>query len=230
MKHYWIIGILFFMVSCATHKANKSNEYIYWINSSKVPCDGVGAGSCLKVQKGDTLNNENWQYFYSTIDGFDYQPGYIYKLIVREKKIDKEKVPADASSINFTLVKVIEKIQDMVLRINDIWILKSIKGEGITPSQTNKRGKIPQIEFHIADMKVMGNDGCNNFFGSIKSIDNKNLRFGLLAGTKMACIRTDISDKFNTALIRVSKYKIENLQLILSDEQGNELLMFKKTD
>ncbi len=233
MKNFLIIGILLFMVSCATHKVNKTgktNEYIYWVNSSKVPCEGVGTTNCLRVQKGDTLNIEDWQYFYSSIEEFDYVPGYIYKLIVREEKIDKEKVPADASSIKFTLVKVIEKKQDLRLRINDIWVLLSIEGEAVGQITTNKRHKIPQIEFHIAEMKVMGNDGCNNFFGSIKNIDADKLILSQLAGTKMACIGTDIPDKFNVALNKVARYKIENMQLVLSDDSGKELLLFKKID
>ncbi len=228
-----MLGILFFVVSCATHKANKiskPNEYIYWVNSSKVPCEGVRATNCLKVQKGDTLNNESWQYFYSSIDGFDYVPGYIYKLIVREEKIDKKKVPADASSIKFILVKVIEKRQDVRFRINDIWVLVSIEGETVEQITTNKRHKIPQIEFHIAEMKVMGNDGCNNFFGSIKNIDAENLILSQLAITKMACMGTDIPDKFNVALSKVARYKTENMQLVLSNDSGKELLLFKKID
>ena len=230
MKHYLILGILFIMVSCATHKANKSNEYIYWVNSAKVPCEGVGAMQCLKVQKGDTLDFENWQFFYSSIDGFDYQPGYIYKLVVHEETIAKEKVPADASSIKYTLVKVIEKQQDIRLRINDIWVAQSINGEEIQINTSNSRNKIPQIEFSIADMRVIGNDGCNNFFGTIKNIDTEKLILGPIAGTKMACIGTDIPEKFNAALNQVTKYKIENMQLILSNDSGTELMTFKKVD
>ena len=230
MKHYLILVMLFFMVSCATHKTNKSNEHIYWVNSAKVPCEGVGAMQCLKVQKGDTLNYEKWKLFYPVIDGFDYQPGYIYKLKVREVKTDKENVPADASSIKFKLIKVLEKKQDVRLRINDIWVIESIEGETVDNNSANNRQKTAQIEFHIAHMKVMGNDGCNNFFGSIKNIDAEKLVLSPLAGTKMACIGTDIPDKFNISLSKVSKYKIENLHLILFDDSGNELLNFKKVD
>ena len=230
MKYFLILGMLFFMVSCATHKANKSNEYIYWVNSAKVPCEGVGAMQCLKIQKSDTLNSEEWKLFYSGIDGFDYQPGYIYKLKVREEKIDRKNLPADTSAIKFKLIKVLEKKQDVRLRINDIWVIESIEGETVEKNTTNNRQKTAQIEFHIADMKVMGNDGCNNFFGSIKNIDAKKLVLSALAGTKMACIGTDIPDKFNVALRKASKYKIENLHLILFDDSVNELLNFKKVD
>lgn len=220
--------MMIFMVSCATQKANKFNEYIYWVNSSKVPCDEVSDMQCLKVQKGDTLNYKNWQYFHSSIEGFDYQPGYIYKLIVHEEKI--EKVSADTSSIKFTLAKILEKQQDARLRINDIWIVESIDDEKIQINSTNKRQKIPQIEFDISEMKVIGNDGCNNFFGSIKNIEAEKLILNPLAGTKMACLGTDIPDKFNAALSRVTRYKIENLRLMLSDDSENKLLTFKKID
>ena len=230
MRQIIILATLFLIVSCATYKTNRPGNYVYWVNSAKVPCDGVGGMHCLNVQKGKKLDFENWQNFYSSIEGFNYQPGYIYKLIVHEEKISKENLPADTSSIKYKLVKVLEKKQDTRLRINDIWVLESIEGKPLEQVQQNKTAKIPQIEFKVANMQVMGNDGCNNFFGSIKKLESEALKFGPLAGTKMACIGTDIPDRFNVALNKTTSYKIENLHLILLGESRNKLLTFKKID
>ncbi len=84
-------------------------EYIYWINSETRPCVGVGEMTCLQIQKGETLEEGKWLHFYDGIEGFDYEPGYIYKLIVKETEIPPHQVPADGSSLKFTLTKILSK-------------------------------------------------------------------------------------------------------------------------
>ncbi len=227
MKQYFILAIMFTLFSCASNKANQPGNSIYWVNSSKVQCSGVGNMQCLKVQKGESINPESWESFHSNIEGFEFEPGYIYKLIVHEEKLKKEDVPADASSIKYTLVKVLEKKQDIRLQINDIWILTSLEGEEIQPSQ---KGKTPRVEFNVAKMKVMGNDGCNNFTGSIKKLDGEAIQFGPLAGTRKFCPDMAVPDKFNVMLNKATGYKIKNMHLTLFDVSGKELMSFKKID
>ncbi|QQY34713.1 DUF4377 domain-containing protein [Chryseobacterium gleum] len=59
---------------------------------------------CLQVKENDS---ENWTNFYSSIEGFTYEPGYEYVLKVKTEKI--ENPPADASSIRYTLVEQVSK-------------------------------------------------------------------------------------------------------------------------
>jgi hypothetical protein len=37
---------------------------------------------CLLIQEGENMVEGEWQNFYAQIDGFDYEPGFIYKLRV----------------------------------------------------------------------------------------------------------------------------------------------------
>jgi uncharacterized lipoprotein NlpE involved in copper resistance len=64
---------------------------------------------CLQIRKDE---NEAWQYFYSQIHGFDFEPGYLYKLEVQEEKLDPSQLPQDVSSIKYTMVSVLEKNED----------------------------------------------------------------------------------------------------------------------
>jgi heat shock protein HslJ len=64
---------------------------------------------CLQIRKDE---NEAWQYFYSQIHGFDFEPGYLYKLEVQEEKLDPSQLPQDVSSIKYTMVSVLEKTED----------------------------------------------------------------------------------------------------------------------
>lgn len=87
----------------------KPGERIYWVNSRKVDCIGVGPMKCLQVQKGQNRDSGDWEFFYDQIDGFDFEEGYLYKLIVKEEERSASETPADASSINYKLVKLLEK-------------------------------------------------------------------------------------------------------------------------
>ena len=62
---------------------------------------------CMLVQEDDKICTEDWEYFYQTIQGFDYEEGFIYDLDV--KIITIENPPADASSLQYQLIKLIEK-------------------------------------------------------------------------------------------------------------------------
>ncbi|WP_430972509.1 META domain-containing protein [Sunxiuqinia rutila] len=336
MKRIFSLLLVAMMFSCSTQKN------VYWVNSSKVDCMGVGPMSCMQVQKGNNLEESQWQNFYSTIDGFDYEPGYFYKLKVKEEHLSKEEVPADASSIRYTLVKVLDKqvdrralvngkwllaringgpvnrsvvlptlevdlenhrifgsggcnsysgpiqeltqeaillgnvastrracmnrnIEDTYLKalsqiksykavqselvfygedgaellafirqheeekvnqnLNDIWALETMNGEQVTDFEER-----PVLEIHLAEMRAVGTDGCNNFMGDIKKLDGKNLEFGVLAGTRKMCQNMTVSDQFGKSLQQVKGYQLVGLTLILTDEAGKELMKFKKVD
>lgn len=228
MKHLLVLLFFSFLFSCSvSSKKTEENVYVLWINSLKKDCTGVGPQKCMQIQKGETLNSSNWSFFYDSIDGFNFQEGYIYKLTVREEKLDAAKVPADGSSIKYVLVDVLEKRQDKKIGLHDIWALQSIAGDSL------KQGDfyvLPQLEINLTTNQVMGNDGCNNFVGSMKTVTEDSLVFGPLAGTRKACMNMKSSHSFNEKLNATVTYKREQLMLFLYDKEGDELLSFKKVD
>lgn len=198
----------------------------YWVNSYRTPCVGVAPMECLQIRRGTT---EAWELFYSEIEGFDYEPGYLYRIRVREEKLDPALVPADASSIKFTLVSVEEKVPDPKLRINDIWVLQELEGREVTQEALSERLKRPYIEFHLQDSRYMGTDGCNTFRGAIASLGEKELTLGPAMSTRMSCGDMSIPNTFLELLSRVDTYKVGEGRLILIDGD-TELLTFRKTD
>ena len=79
------------------------------VNSYTEECVGEMEGNCLLVQEGDQIGTDDWSLFYyeDSIEGFDYEPGYIYHLKVKKKKIKNP--PMDGSSISYRLVRVMSK-------------------------------------------------------------------------------------------------------------------------
>jgi len=136
-------------------------------------------------------------------------------------------VPADASSIQYHLVKVLEKQPYERLRIRDIWTLVTLNGEEYDAYKTNKHHT---LEFNTTEMRFFGNNGCNNIFGGIETLTNEKLQLGAIAGTRMACPDMEISDKFNRALSELSHYSLKDMQLYLYNENNDELVVLKKVD
>lgn len=92
----------------ALYKAMESvvSTVRYTVASRQGDCVGVAPQKCMLIKKGDAAD---WEFFYSSIEGFQYEPGYEYILEVREEKLDN--VPVDASSIKYTLVRELSKVQ-----------------------------------------------------------------------------------------------------------------------
>jgi len=213
--------------STAKQPTLQDNEHIYWVNSLKAKCVGVAPRLCLQIQKGDKLNSEGWELFYAAISGFEYEPGYIYKIVVKEEAIPSQQVPADGSSIRYTLIKVLEKQLDSKLRLHDIWALESIESKDLSLEGRQKR---PQLEINLQKMNIVGNDGCNNFTGNIQNIDLEKITFGPIATTRKICPDMSVPNKFHQHINQVQAYSIKGLKLYLYDNQGNELFGFKKID
>lgn len=100
------------MVSCATKSgAQKENIERLEINSELIDCMGVAPMKCMQVKYLDRTGDdkENWNTMYGGIEGFEYEPGYVYVIEVEKEVLDPKTVPADASTIRYKLVKVVSK-------------------------------------------------------------------------------------------------------------------------
>lgn len=205
----------------------EENESIYFINSYKVYCVGIAPQMCLQIQKGETIKPGKWQLFYNKINGFDWEPGYIYKIIVRENKIPASQVPADASDIKYDFVRQIGKERDPTTRLHDIWALESIDGRKFDQYNPEER---PTLEIKLSMGQVMGTDGCNNYKGKIEQVDDEILRLSPLVTTKKACQQMDLPELFHQQMEKVDGYSLDQLILTLKDQSGNNLMTFRKVD
>lgn len=111
--------------------------------------------------------------------------------------------------------------------LNDIWALEAIKGDVIELTSDTER---PRLEIQLAEMRIMGTDGCNGYFGSIDFIDEQKINFGPIASTRKYCAEMTIPDSFGQQMHVVKTYQVENLKLRLFDEVGQEVLLFQKID
>ena len=213
-------------LSCGNSKNKAMDTIPFRVNSLRVPCEGVAPMECLEIRRGDS---DTWELFYSKIEGFEYEEGYLYRIRVREEKLDPSQVPADASSIRYTLVAVEEKVRDPKLLLNDIWVLQELEGRQVGEEMLDGQLQRPHIEFHLRDRRFMGTDGCNTFRGSIVSIEDGEFQMGPVMSTRMLCRDMNLPEAFLKSLSRVDSFTLKEGYLALL-EGDTELLIFRKSD
>ena len=69
-------------------------------------------------------------------------------------------------------------------------------------------------------MQISGNNGCNNFRGSIEVLNTSDIKFGSIINTKKLCFEKKIPNAFNDAITEVRSYNREGLELTLFDKEG----------
>lgn len=233
MKRLLIFSFGIFLItmySCKSTKLSENQnmeEKVFWINSTKLPCQGVGPMTCLQIQEGAEIEEGKWLNFFSNIEGFDYKPGNIYRIKVNVEQLPPP-IPADASSLRYSLTEVISVEQDRTLRITDIFKIEKV-GEIENPVGM---GKSLTIEFNAAERGIFGFSGCNTFRGSITKLTETEIEFGNLMSTMMACPQLDMTLErtVTQALQKVKKYTFENRRLVLKDQKEKELLILLKVD
>lgn len=125
--------------------------------------------------------------------------------------------------------KVDEPLQEMPpinVSLNDIWALEAIQQQELMLNDLQR----PVLEIHLKDSMLMGNDGCNGYFSSIKELDYQNIVLGTVGSTQKMCADMNIADSFHKNLHKIVSYKLHNLQLRFFDADGVELLLFRKVD
>ena len=79
-------------------------ERTIYVGPLLVDCEGEGPQKCMLVKEKP---EDDYTLFYDQIEGFEYEKGYEYKLIVKEELV--ENPPAGGSSLRWSLVSVESK-------------------------------------------------------------------------------------------------------------------------
>ncbi len=213
--------ILFSIASC---KQAPAPEFTYWVNGAQVNCmDSVAPAKCLQVQKGEEMNDQAWENFSAQIEGFEFEPGYVYKLRVKEEQISAEEAAADAPTVKYTLVEMLDKTADARFVIDGEWTLASVDS---LPVDTTLA--IPTLSISVEDMLVSGFAGCNTYTANIAGLCVKSIALSNVAVTEKLCVEANIEQPYLVALNKVNTYVLDGEKLTFYDEAGVAVLSFLK--
>jgi hypothetical protein len=93
------------MIGCS--EENIGEKVRVRINHYQQPTTSEGSFLTFVVQEDDKIGSSQWTTRWPDIKGFKYEKGFVYDIIVRDKKRDE--LIMDAPDIETTLVKVISK-------------------------------------------------------------------------------------------------------------------------
>jgi len=110
-SHILILLAALFMLVGATLTAcgaepDITNQKTIYVGPSQVDCVGVAPQQCLLLKENP---DDEWSLFYDQIEGFDFEEGYEYELIVEEQVIDEP--PQDGSMLRTSLVEIVSKTE-----------------------------------------------------------------------------------------------------------------------
>lgn len=169
-----------------TKSLSENTAVATWeVGENYVNAQSLGKLKCLQV-KSDKRNK--WEYLTSTIQGFDYQEGYRYRIRVKQTK------QKDTDSLSYSLIEVLSKeranelpsVAAFLARFK--WNLLQLNGKDVSSSKAN-------IGFDAKNGTIAGTTGCNNFWGNFAIKDDK-ISFLHLASTIRACNGINIENDF----------------------------------
>ncbi len=115
------------------------------------------------VQENNKIGTDQWNFFYSEIEGFDFEWGFVYELVVEKQQV--ENPPQDGSSIRYILKEVISKKavdSDLTFNIQ----LKSSKKNIMNVV------RYVNLEYTLLEEKII--DCQNKCLEMTESLENKN--------------------------------------------------------
>lgn len=203
-----------------------------------VDCEGVGPQKCMQVKENP---DDEYTLFYGQIEGFQYEEGNQYTLVVKEEPV--ENPPADAPSIKWTLVSILSKAPGAIspetqqppatqppsaagVLEGPIWLLErylNSSGQLVTVIP----GSRATAEFK--DGQVTGNASCNSYFASYQA-NGSEIQIGPAGMTEMACLDPeglmDQESAYLAALQKAATYQVSAGKLEIRDAAGQVVLVY----
>ncbi len=219
-KRTWVVTMLALaavVVSACGPLGGGAAQKTVYVGPYQVDCVGVGPQKCLLVKEDA---EGDWTMYYDRIVGFDYEPGYEYTLRISEEKVKDP--PADASSIRWTLVEVVEQSRSLE---GTIWVMEAyLNSEGVLVSALP--GSQASARFQAGN--VGGSASCNSYFGTFTTKDDK-LTIDVGGMTEMYCVPEELmaqEQAFLADLDLAASYRIAEDKLQIEDMGGTPVLTF----
>ena len=133
--------------------------------------------------------------------------------------------PSAASSPAATQASASSAMEHRPLR-GTYWKLLELRGAKV---QSSDRAQEPHLNFSASELRVSGSSGCNRLMGGFEH-QGMGLKFGPLAGTRMACLEPAMAkqeQQIFTQLQQVRSYRIQGDDMSLLDATGQVLLKFQ---
>lgn len=197
-----IIALLIGSVTVFAQDNEETDGEILHIGPLLQECVGVAVQDCMIVRFD---GEDDLSFFYDQIDGFTYEAGFEYTLLVNISEV--ENPPADASSLSYELIEVVQQLPAHVT--GKVWELQQLYDTEI---------EIPSRYTLIfnEDSANMQAD-CNQVQANV-SYQPMNIETTI--STRAACPEDSLEMDYLDALNSVNIISVENGELLLQTFDG----------
>lgn len=187
-----------------------------YIGPERVECEGEGPQMCYQYKENP---EDDWLLYYYEIDGFEYEEGYVYELVVAQSNI--ENPPPGAASVNLSLVAVTNKAVPPPNLNDTVWVAETLNGQ--PPVERS------ELTLGFFGGQLIGSAGCNRFSGRYET-SGINITFGQLATTGVPCPQVLLGQQnaYLDALETVATFQIVDKQLQLLTDAGEIVLTYNE--
>ena len=226
-----ILLLVSFILSCKSlsepsqHSGASHKAIEVIVGNEKVNCTGVAPQMCYLVK---LKQEDEWQNYYSEIDGFDYEEGYEYLIKVKVENVSNSY--QDASDVQYKLIEVISKTEKQIhiSPLYDTWGLLELNGKKVDIGRLDRS---PMLDINTRKKKIMASTGCNSFSTTIDYNDERGY-FKVdfpLAITTVACSDYSIESEYLKAMEKINSYMIKGPDLYFKKDD-EVLFHFRKVD
>ncbi|MGH6896964.1 MAG: META domain-containing protein [Geminicoccaceae bacterium] len=219
-----VVGAAFAAGALLAACAYQAHERRLTIAPDPVPCADGTPGSCLRVTdaKGDS-----WITHLDEIEGFTYQPGFSYELLVEEAS-EAAEIEA-ATPPRLRLIRVLSKQESgepgQVLNADlgrTRWVLSAIAPSGHPGTAWAASGITAQ--FDVWGARLSGFAGCNNYSAALE-VSGERMQVSQPVSTRKACASQTamaLEQEYLERIARASAFVVtdDRLELSLSDGSG----------
>lgn len=212
MKQPLLYSFLFGLLLLSINAKAGNTQKIY-IADRLIECGDKKISDCMLVKNKP---KEEWQNFSDKIEGFIYEEGFEYKLLV-----------SGSSAKGFILKKVLKKKKTEYNPAERMdkkkWFLYMLHDDSNFIRLMDTTTVFMQV--NLADKSVSGKGVCNNFRGVLHTEGN-HISITAVAFTRMACKGNILEGIVANMFDRMKTYKVAGNTLTLAGD-GDNLMLFK---
>jgi heat shock protein HslJ len=209
------------VASCASYQAHQRR---LTIAPDPLPCADGTPGACLRVSEA---SGDAWITHPDEIQGFTYEPGFTYELLVEEASAVAEMVSAAPPRLR--LIRILSRQESgapgQALRADlgrPRWVLS-----GLSPSghpEADWAGSGITAQFDVWGGRVSGFAGCNNYSAGL-TVTGDQMQIAQPVSTRKACPDGMVMELEQEYLERIAKATAfaltdDRLELSLADGSG----------
>jgi heat shock protein HslJ len=212
-----------FLAGCAAYQAHEAHQRHLTVAPDPVPCADGTPGACLRVTDAE---GDSWITRPDEIEGFAYEPGFTYELLVEEPSQVAE---MESASRRLKLVRVLSREASGAPRQalpEDLgrprWVLSAVAPSGHPEAAWAASGITAR--FDVWGGRLSGFAGCNNYSAGL-SVAGDRIDIAPPVSTRKACPSETVmalEAEYLERIARASAFEVtdDRLELSLTDGSG----------